>query len=291
MSFSVKYKELFRVEILHRYFLNKGTLEFDDMSEENQAKQMRIYNFNRFFKIIPATADLRKLSGRKMVFSQFNSGFGIWAETDANNPQKPLIPIEDSFNLTFIIQVSDNNFLNYTNLELGNARKLHYFSNQRLSSENPGFPLIPLKNLNEVADDTFVLSADSEAEELKQLSAEKQKNLFGIIRIFMKGQNASHDITDAQGNLKANTPTFKLEFLNRSTVWRYIFDTNQSVKPPDNVKVENGDPRVLVTKTKKPLTQNGFITVELDGEELPNPDVRLIKPSSVNNKIFSEIIM
>lgn len=291
MSFSVKYKELFRVEILHRYFLNKGTLEFDDMSEENQAKQMRIYNFNRFFKIIPATADLRKLSGRKMVFSQFNSGFGIWAETDANNPQKPLIPIEDSFNLTFIIQVSDNNFLNYTNLELGNARKLHYFSNQRLSSENPGFPLIPLKNLNEVADDTFVLSADSEAEELKQLSAEKQKNLFGIIRIFMKGQNASHDITDAQGNLKANTPTFKLEFLNRSTVWRYIFDTNQSVKPPDNVKVENGDPRVLVTKTKKPLTQNGFITVELDGEELPNPDVRLIKPGSVNNKIFSEIIM
>lgn len=291
MSFSVKYKELFRVEILHRYFLNKGTVEFDDMAEENQAKQMRMYNFNRFFKIIPATADLQKLSGRKMIFSQFNSGFGIWVKVDANNPQTPFIPVEDNFNLTFIIQVSDSNFLNYTNLDLGNARKMNYFSNQRLSSENPGFPLIPLKNSNEVADDSFVLSTDPQAEELQKLSAEEQKNLFGIIRIFMKGENVSHDITDAQGNLQANTPTFKLEFLNRKTFWRYIFDTAQSVKPPDNVKVENGDPRVLVTKTGKPLTQNGFITVELDGEELPNPDVKLIKPDSANNKIFSEIIM
>jgi len=291
MSFSVKYKELFRVEIQHRYFLNKGKVEFDDMSEENKAKQLKMYNFNRFFNITPVTADLQKLSGRKMVFSQFNSGFGIWAEADANNPQKPFIPIEDNFNLTFVIQLSDNNFLNYTNLELENARKLHYFSNQRLSSENPGFPLIPLKNSNEVADDSFVLSADSQVEELQQLSAEQQKNLFGIIRIYMKGQNASHDITDAQGDFQADIPVFKLEFLNRSTLWRYVFDTDQSVKPHDNVKVENGDPRVLVTKSEQPLTQNGFIIVELDGEELPNPDVKLIKPDSANNKIYSEIIM
>jgi hypothetical protein len=279
------------VEILHRYYLDKGTVEFDDMPEETKAKQLALYNFNRFFKITPAPADLQKLQGRKMVFSQFNSGFGIWAETDANNTQKPFIPIEDSFNLNFIIQVSDNNFLNYTKLKLENAGKLHYFSNQRLSSENPGFPLIPLKNSNEIAADSFVLSADSETEKLQKLSAAVKKNIFGIIRIFMKGENALENITDDQGNFRANTPVFKLEFLNRKTFWRYIFSKARSVKPPDDVKVENGDPKVLVTKAEKPLTQNGFITVELDGEDLPNPDIKLIKPDSANNKVYSEIIM
>ena len=59
----------------------------------------------------------------------------------------------------------------------------------------------------------------------------------------------------------------------------------------DDVEEENGSAKVLVTKSDQPLTKTGFVTVELDGNELPNPDSRLIKPDQSNNKIYSEIYM
>jgi hypothetical protein len=47
----------------------------------------------------------------------------------------------------------------------------------------------------------------------------------------------------------------------------------------------------LITKNDKPLTQNGFISVELGGIELPNPNNHIVKPDTLNNKYYSEIYM
>ena len=107
----------------------------------------------------------------------------------------------------------------------------------------------------------------------------------------MKGDNVSLDITDAQGEIPTPIRTFELLFENRKTTWRYIFNNDQKVKNKDDVKKENGDSKRLITKNEQPLTQKGFVSVELGGIELPNPNSRLIKPDSSSNKIFSEIYM
>jgi hypothetical protein len=57
------------------------------------------------------------------------------------------------------------------------------------------------------------------------------------------------------------------------------------------LKKEGAGSKILITKNEKPLTQSGFISVELGGVELPNPDTRIVKPDISNNKYYSEIYM
>ncbi len=105
----------------------------------------------------------------------------------------------------------------------------------------------------------------------------------------MKGENTSLNVTDAQGKLLSPYKTFEILFENRKTAWRYFFDTDQTVSGADDVEIENGDSKVLITKTDQPLTQKGFVSIKLGGVELPNPNSKLIKPDSRSSKIYSEI--
>ena len=84
---------------------------------------------------------------------------------------------------------------------------------------------------------------------------------------------------------------FEIILKNRNTFWRYLYNSDRQVTAADDVKHENGNLKVLVTKNALPLTHTGFISVELNGTELPNPGVNLIKPDKADNKIFSEIYM
>lgn len=291
MSFSVKYTELFRVQILHHFFLDKGSQDFDSMSVEDQQKQLKAYNYQEFLNSVPTSETKQKLDGHRAVFHQQKSGFSVWVEVEQNDDKIPVVDLSDDLSFTFLIKITDRNLLNYTDLKLSNAGKIYYFSNHRLSTEAGTFPFIPLKNDVALIDESFVLSDESAAIELKKLSADEKKNLFGILRLQMKGENNSHDITDTQGKVKDTVPDLKLEFKNRETTWRYIFSDDQNVKNNDDVEEENGSAKILVTKAKQPLTKTGFIPVELDGDELPNPDSRLIKPDASSNKIYSEIYM
>lgn len=291
MSFSVKYTELFRVQILHHFFLDKGSQDFDSMSVEDQQKQLKAYNYQEFLNSVPTSETKQKLDGHRAAFHQQKSGFSVWVEVEQNDDKIPVVDLSDDLSFTFLIKITDRNLLNYTDLKLSNAGKIYYFSNHRLSAEAGTFPFIPLKNDVALIDESFLLSDESAAIELKKLSADEKKNLFGILRLQMKGENNSHDITDTQGKVKDTIPDLKLEFKNRETTWRYIFSDDQNVKNNDDVEEENGSAKILVTKAKQPLTKTGFIPVELDGDELPNPDSRLIKPDASSNKIYSEIYM
>ncbi|MFW5756983.1 MAG: hypothetical protein ACOCWK_10285 [Tangfeifania sp.] len=291
MSFSVKYIELFRVQVLHHYFLDKGSLEFDSMPEEDQQKQLKAYNFQKFLNIIPTPETMQKLDGHRAIFNKLKTGFSVWVEIGEANDKAPVISFSDALTLTFLIKIADRNFLNYTDLKLSDAGRIYWFSNRRLPAEPATFPLVPLEGDSGFIDESFLLSNETATDELAKLSAGEKKNLFGILRLQMKGENATHDITTNQGEIKDTAPAFKMEFKNRETIWRYIFIDDQNVKNNDDVEEENGSAKILVTKTKKPLTQTGFIPVELDGDELPNPDSRIIKPDASSNKIFSEIYM
>lgn len=291
MTYSIQFKTLFKVDVLHLFFLNNGLKTWFSMNATDAAKQMDGYDLNSFFSIVPTRETQEKLKGYNLVFRNLNTGFSVWSKVDENDNAFPFIPLENDLSFTFLVKIKDPVFYNYTDLDLNNLGKTNYFSNRRLSSEPPGFPLINKSGDHASIDETFALSAESAIDEQKNLSQAEKMNLFGLIKIYMKGDLPTLNVTDPDGKIAEPFKTFELVLNNRKTVWRYIFRKNQQVKNKDDVKIEGADPKILVSKTAQPLTQKGFISIELGGDELPNPGSQLIKPDTLNTKYYSEIYM
>ncbi len=291
MAFSVKYMPLFKVNILHNYFLDRGLDKFISMDETGKNKQLDSFDVNTFFDIRPTRKTQLELNGHNLVFKAFNTGLTVWSKVSKNDNNTPFISLDDDLSFTFLIQLKDAAFYNYTNLKMEDLGKLYYFSNRKLDTEPSSFLLINKSGDKNGIDDNFVLSDDSEKAELIKLNAIEKDNLFGLIRIYIKGDNSSLNITDTQDKIHNPFKTFEILLNNRKTIWRYLFNNNQKVKNKDDVKKEDGDAKRLITKTEQPLTQRGFVSIELDGNELPNPDAGLIKPDTTSTKYYSEIYM
>ena len=291
MSFSIQYKPLFKVDLLHLYFLNNGLKTFFTMNVTEAAKQMDGYALNSFLSIAPTLETQQKLNGYSLVYRNLNSGFTIWTKVSNTDNAIPFIPLPEDLSLTFLVKINDPAFFNYTNLKLDNQGKINYFSNRRLATEAPAFPLINKSGDHFNINETFALTPESAASELKSLSPVEKTNLFGLIRLHMKADVPALNIIDSNGKISNPPKNFELVFANRKTFWRYIFRKDPKVKNNDDVKMEGADPNVLISKSEQPLTQKGFISVELGGKDLPNPDSKLIKPDSLNSKYYSEIYM
>lgn len=291
MSYSIKYSELFQVNILHRFYLNNGLDDFGSMNDEDQEKRLENYNFQTFIRVVPTVETHRIITGHRLSIQVTGNGFKIWAKVDETDNKMPFISLDDDLRLSFLLQIKDPLFYNYTDLKPENTDKLYYLSNRSLATEPNSFPLIDKAGGNFNIDEDFILSDDGETAELEQLQMGEKRDLLGIVRIFMKGDNSSLNVTNNQGKIADPFEQFELNLKNRSTTWRYFFDSNQQVTGGDDVKKENGDSNVLITKSEQPLTQTGFISIELGGVELPNPGTALIKPDTATNKFFSEIYM
>ncbi|MEZ5104838.1 MAG: hypothetical protein R2757_10105 [Draconibacterium sp.] len=290
MAFAIKYRELFKVSIHHLFFLNKGEDEFNSMNDSNKSKQLESFNVNEVFKIIPIAETARKLNGHHLVFKAQRDGFSVWAKVTGIGNDEPFVSLADELSFTFVLKLIDPGFYNYTDLKMENARKTYYFSNKRLNTESGSFPLINSSGDNQNIDETFVLSDDGELNEKEKLTPAEKNNLFGIISLFVKGDDIALNLTTTQGKLFVKKE-FEIQLNNRKTFWRYIFNSNQSVNGSDDVKVEDADSKVLVTKTDHPLTDKGFIALELGGAELPNPDKGLSIFNAADNNYYSEIYM
>ena len=114
MAFSVKYKPFLKVNILHQYFLNKGTDEYLTMSDADKAIQMAGYNINDFFAVVPSSKSLQKIEGHNLVFKTINDGFTIWGKVSETDETEPFIVLADDLNFTFLLKYKDTGFLNYT---------------------------------------------------------------------------------------------------------------------------------------------------------------------------------
>lgn len=291
MSFHIKYRELFRMKVLHQFFLDKGSEEFFDMDETDQKKQLSQYDFRSMMNIVPTSDTEKKIKGHNLVFRPTNTGFMVLTKLEGENDQEPFIELADTLSLTFLMQLEDPLFYNYTDLKFENVNRLYYFSNKKPSTETPLFPLITQEGDHLMINEDFILSEEQKNTELELLEERKRAIPFGIIKIFMKGDDSALNITDATGKIPANTQTFELNLGNRSTVWRYFFDSEQLVDLSDSVVVENGDSKVLITKNEHPLAQTGYTPIKLGDGFLPNPGVFFIKSDSSINEIFSEIYM
>ena len=291
MSFSIQYKPFFKVDVLHLFFLNNGLKTFFSMNAVDTAKQLDDYDLNSFFSITPTLDTQEKLKGYNLVFRNLNTGFAVWTKVRNDDKAFPFIPLPDDLSFTFLVKVKDPSFYNYTDLNPSNLGKTFYFSNRRLSTEAPAFPLINKSGDHFNINETFALTPVSAAVEQTNLSSAEKMNTFGLIRLHMKANIPSLNIIAPDGKIADPSKTFELVFNNRKTIWRYIFRKDPKVKNNDAVKKEGADPNVLISKSEQPLTQKGFISLGLGGKDLPNPDTKLIKPNTLNTKYYSEIYM
>lgn len=291
MSFSIQYKTLFKVDIFHLFFLNNGLKTWFSMNASDASKQLASYDLNSFISITPTLETLKKLKGYNLVFRSLNTGFTVWTKVRNDDNTIPFIPLLNDLSFTFLVKVKDTAFYNYTDLNPNIFGKVLYYSNRRLSTEAPGFPLINKSGDHFSINGTFAMTPESTAAEGEKLSSAEKINLFGLIKLYMKADNTSLNIINADGKIAEPLKTFELVFNNRKTFWRYFFRKDPKVKNNDDVKMEASDPMVLISKSELPLTQKGFISIELGGKDLPNPGSQLVKPDTINTKYYSEIYM
>jgi hypothetical protein len=291
MSFSIQYQPLFKVDVFHLFFLNNGLKTFFSMNTVDTARQLDDYDLNSFFSITPTLETQEKLKGYNLVFRNLDTGFAVWTKVRNDDKNFPFIPLPDDWSFTFLVKVKDPTFYNYTNLNPNNLGKTFYFSNRRLSTEAPAFPLINKSDDHFSINETFVLTPESEAAEQKKLSPAEKMNVFGLIKLYLKADIPVLNIKGPDGKIADPAKTFELVFDNRKTFWRYIFRKDPKVKNNDGVQMEGADPNVLISKSELPLTQKGFVSLGLGGKDLPNPDPKLIKPDTLNTKYYSEIYM
>jgi hypothetical protein len=303
MPFSIKYKILFKVNILHLYSLNKGINEFHSMSEGDKEKQLDSYNINDFFTILPTSDTSTRLYGSNLVFKKSDTGFSIWSKVSDIDDTVPFIPLNEELYFTFLIKLADSLFYNYTDLKFSNSGKLYYFSNRRLSTESNSFPVINKEGDNNSINETYIIKTDIEKDEdwklipdnekfdLDWLSTGEKDRLFGVIRIFMRGIDSTVHVVDSQCHIQTPYPIFQIQLNNRKTFWRYIFRQDQTLNGSSDVEIEGTDPKILITTVEQPLTEKGFISIQLKGIELPNPNANLVKPSTTSDEIYSDTYM
>jgi hypothetical protein len=290
MTFSIKYQPLFKVNIWNNYFLDKGAVSFNSMSDGQKSKQIENYDIKSVFSIIPTFETQKLLKGNNLMLKLTNSGFVVLTKM-VDDEITPFVSLEDDLNFSFLIQIKDRLYYNYTDLKMENSNKLYFLCNRKPDLKPADFPLLKKEGTNAKLNDTYILSTENQKLEYSRLQSGEKNNLMALARIYMRGENNNLSVITNEGKLKDPYQVFGIQIDNRKTTWRYIFKTDQEVKGGDNVKIEGDSSKILITKNEKPLTQSGFISVELGGVELPNPDTRIVKPDTSNNKYYSEIYM
>lgn len=96
-----KYSILFRVRVLHHYFLDVrkkigndiNLTVFDDLSSDKQKDQLQKYNIDTWLSVVPDKPTTQLLSDKGLIFKQLSDGFAVFTAI-AN--KKPLRDITDS---------------------------------------------------------------------------------------------------------------------------------------------------------------------------------------------------
>ncbi len=167
-------------------------------------------------------------------------------------------------------------------------------------------------------------SVDSVNETFYAANEIYNEGVFGIIEIFTKSSVPGNYQFVGSGDI-VTTKEYIVPFANRSTMWRYlVYDklTNSLNSPqidmagtdfdmvstpassyPDDYtlfKFTSGEEGASATEKALPLTEDPVLNIKLSGirnglnkdiiENLPNPDITLIKPDTTDNsKIYSDI--
>lgn len=122
------YTTLFKVDILHDYFLNRGNVVHEALSNETKDKVLENFTIGAFMEVVPTGRTQSLLAGHQMMFKTTRTGFLVAAKADPSaSGLRPAIPPAGDFHLSLRISIRDPRFFNYT--EIGAAKGLYRFSN------------------------------------------------------------------------------------------------------------------------------------------------------------------
>jgi len=281
------YKTLFDIRILHRFFLNEGADAYVEsgggaLQEQFDANRLK-YNLSDFMTIQPTQRTVKMLKNYHGVFRQYKDGIKVALKQvpypdplpDPLPPADPFIAFDDDFFLDFTIEINDQYFENYTDIDW-DKNGLIYLSNKTptgnytptLENEPPAVP-VDFSLLSSYQTDVPGSSYDLNL--LKDITARELQNKFGVIRVHLVGDVGEIRLTDPDpGNeTKFNTTTPELDIYlkNRSVFWRF--------KDAEDLTTV-----LYTTTTVQPLTANGFLRMPPASEALedryPNPDGKVL---------------
>ncbi len=111
----IRYRTLLQVDLLHDYFLSRGSTVFEAQPEVDRNALSAVYSVGSFLEIFPDSPTLEKLAGHKMIFRATGMGFLVAVRTDPFAvDSRPAIPPAADFRLTFALRIKDGRFANYT---------------------------------------------------------------------------------------------------------------------------------------------------------------------------------
>ena len=119
-TFTTGYETLFQVRILHRYFLNVGTLAFDAAAPPPAAllaltAARQAYHVGQFWRLVPDAATVEVLRNARLVFKLLPDGFRVGVPTDSGH--HPAVPLPENLTLTFLVNSTDQFFEVYTDID------------------------------------------------------------------------------------------------------------------------------------------------------------------------------
>ena len=111
MAFSILYKKLFEVWILHPFFLDQGNKKkFYDFDAESRAKALKGYDISEDFGVVPTPETRKLLANYKMRLLPAAHGFTVAVKvtpssSGGNKVFIPAIPLEEGLKLRFRIRI------------------------------------------------------------------------------------------------------------------------------------------------------------------------------------------
>ncbi len=273
MSFINTYRKVFEVNIYHQYFLDDGITVFDDTTSLKE-EQLLKYDISSFIKISPSEETKKLFAGHKAVFKQTESGFKIFIKAEETAPSsgiyKPKLSLEQNEAFTFIINITDSLFENYSVIAPVPVIP-YFFSNKKPPTEGGGFQYIDLETTTSPISSFTV--GQTTYNGISESFTEKEKmQLFGVISLEMEGDDTTlfdgntRNILTPSGELLNSPKTFKIQIKNRSTIWNYRDAIDSSL-------IHTSDP------TELPLVKNGIVGYSFDSIE---------RPSAIPNRLIYE---
>lgn len=143
MGFTISYKILFEVKILHHYFLNKTNNVYDNMTAPDKADALRGYDVTKFISIQPTPETAALLSKNHCVYRSTATGLIVGLQSIKSGTKfAPAFPLSDDLRFTFTIRFEDVYFTNYTALPLlKNLNSCYYLQNRKDNSAKK-FPFL-----------------------------------------------------------------------------------------------------------------------------------------------------
>ncbi|WP_209328744.1 hypothetical protein [Lunatimonas salinarum] len=278
------YQTLFSIRIFHRFFLNLGTSRFEELDEFTRQKQLDLYDWRDLISWMPLGETGRVLRGHQIVLKSTNTHLKAIIRQNPTEMQVPFIPLAQETFFVFGMFYKDSFFEHYTEMPFLSEGGMVWCNNLvRFPLGNGQLPIAT----NEYTDLNEGIFADPST--IRNLCAQLRIVLptgcKGLLVLTMEGQSGDFNILNANGTLKQHPTTFYLNFNNRSTYWRYLqAETAFSAE----------------TLAVKPLTRDGFVSIDLESDfagnpqwpvdpPVPNPDIRLLKWEG--EKVVSEIYL